>query len=130
MTVVNRSEKIRQGVAASRARGVEWGRGGRVLAARNAAEADARAELLRNLVAALIAVGTQTPENIAHRFNTMGVPTSRGGRWSRSTIHRLLERLGPSLATNVVEAKKSGSGLALKWPSSMSYFEWRLRQGD
>ncbi len=119
---MNRSERIRHGIAVARERGVEWGRCGKALAAKNATAANEHSECLRPLVASLFSIGVLSPTDIARVFNRMGVPSHRGVRWSRSTAWRLIRRLGPSLRYDAVAALKSKIGEPLK--ERVSYQEW------
>ncbi len=117
-----RSERIKQGIATARERGVEFGRAGRGLADRNAAVANEHANRLRKLVAELIALGVRQPSYMAQCLNRMGVPTSRGKRWRASTATRLIKRLGPSLNNDAMVAFASGIGWRLQ--DRLSYEQW------
>jgi DNA invertase Pin-like site-specific DNA recombinase len=96
------SERTRAGLAAAKARGVRLGnphlRAGLpsyVAAARLAqqAKADTRAQDLAPLIAAARASGCTTLQLLADYLNAMHVPAARGGRWSPTTVGRVVKRL-------------------------------------
>ena len=93
---MNRSEQTKRGIAEARARGVEWGRYGRVLAKRNRADADAFAEQLRPILAKLMMHDSRQATRAARELNRLGVPTRCGGSWYPVTVRRVVKRLGPS----------------------------------
>lgn len=57
------------------------------------AAADHRAEQLREVVDTLIAEGHTTLGAIADELNQRGMLTPRGGRWHRSSVRNLMQRL-------------------------------------
>ena len=93
---MNRIEGTKRGIALARARGVAWGKHGAVLAARNRQEADEFADSMRPVLLDLMRFSRLGPKKLARRLNDLGIPARSGGRWHPATVHRLIERLGPS----------------------------------
>lgn len=58
------------------------------------AGADSRAESLRPVLAELAAEGITTRGPVAAALNERGITTPRGGRWHKSSVRNLFERLG------------------------------------
>jgi hypothetical protein len=123
---MSRSQAIRLGIAAARERGVVFGRTGQELAVHNRAAADAHAETLRGIVSALFSYGVGYTEGLAYHFNRIGVPSPRGGRWTRMTVARLLRRLAISADAHVAVL---GSGKTPPDPRGKSWTEWCELQG-
>jgi hypothetical protein len=123
-------DKVRVGIAARRACGVEWGRAGRALAEHNAERARLRAEVYRPLIADLMALGYR-PSHMAWIFQKMGVPKEGPGRWRTVTITRIISRLGPSLADDARMVFKSGVAEQIKAfvNAKDSYAAWRAWRG-
>ena len=80
---------------------------GAVLAARNKHEADKFAQKMRPILMKLnIDAGYWTklsPQATAEALNAEGVPTVNGGKWHRTTVRRLLARLGTAFEQEVSE---------------------------
>ena len=55
--------------------------------------ADARAKALAPTIRKLRKAGFVSINAIARELNERGIPTARGGKWHKSTVTRLLERL-------------------------------------
>jgi DNA invertase Pin-like site-specific DNA recombinase len=87
------SERTKAALAAAKARGVELGRNGKVLAVQNQLAARAFALSLSNAVEEANAAGAKTLLQIAGRLNDEGFRTREGRRWTPGTLHRLLWRL-------------------------------------
>jgi hypothetical protein len=85
------SQRTAAGLAAAKARGVELGSYGKVLAAKQAAAAAERAETLRPILAELAGMSANA---ITAVLNERGVPTPRGGRWHAMSVIRVQRRLG------------------------------------
>jgi len=118
------SAAIRSGIATAKANGVVFGRSGKDLAARNKAAAFAHAENLRSLFLACLRHNIRTTERLAFHFNRMGVPTARGGRWSRSTITRLMQCLDLSVETAIdTKAEEVPDPHGRSWPEWLTIFE-------
>jgi len=86
------SERTKVALAAAKARGVELGKHGRVLAERHKAEADHFARRIASDVLPLRREGMSV-RAITEELNRRNIPTSTGGRWHGTTMHRLLKRL-------------------------------------
>ena len=87
------SARTKAALAAAKARGVELGKNGRVLAERNRQEADAFAGGVAGVVEAIRADGIATVRGITDELNRRQVPTARGGQWHVASVHRLMKRL-------------------------------------
>ena len=77
--------------SAAKARGVELGSFGKVLAAKNAAAAAERDDALRPILAELAGMSANA---ITAALNERGVPTPRGGPWHAMSVIRVQRRLG------------------------------------
>ena len=87
------SKRTKAALAAAKARGVELGKHGKVLAARHKAKAEAFAHRIAPTVQQLRVEGFQTTRAITDALNSRGVPTPGGGSWHLSSTHRLLKRI-------------------------------------
>ena len=76
-----------RGKASSRRHGIHG-----ALANRQAA--DSRAADLASTIRQLMAAGVVSQRELAGELNRRGIPTARGGRWHRTTVVRMLTRLG------------------------------------
>lgn len=89
------SERTRAAMAAAKARGVELGANGKVLAEKHKAEAVERlapvADRLRTLKGSGLSV-----RRIVETLNAEGVPSPAGGAWHVANVHRALKRLEAS----------------------------------
>ena len=112
--VMDHGEKTRAGIIKAKARGVDWGAHGRVLADQNKQQAQIFAESLRPVILELKLERVRGPKAIAEELNKRNMPTRTGGKWRRETVNRLIQRLEPSLSKDVKEARKEGSKKALK----------------
>jgi hypothetical protein len=72
---------------------VSRGRGVRG-ASTNKRAADFRAAVLASTIRKLIAAGFVSQRELANELNRRGIPTALGGRWHRTTVARMLTRLG------------------------------------
>lgn len=86
------SERTKAALRAAKARGVDLGTNGKALARRYRSEALGRAVALSDTIRALQAT-CPTVRALAAALNARGVPTTKGGKWHVSTVHRLLRRL-------------------------------------
>lgn len=89
------SERTRAALRAAKERGVKLGGARDATMARNAAvkaKADAEAQRVMKVIAPLRSAG-QSINVIADTLNDMGVPTSRGGRWTAKQVSRVLQRV-------------------------------------
>lgn len=89
------SQRTKEALAAAKRRGVELGRNGReVLARENRQRADSFAAELAATISEIKAAGHRTIRAIAAELNQRAVPTARpGARWHRSNTHTLLKRI-------------------------------------
>lgn len=105
------SKRTKEALAAAKARGVRLGNPNGAAALRRAgkgnragvkavqAKADEHAASLRPVVEELRREGCTTLGAIAEALNERGMLTPRGGRWHRSSVKNLLERVGELSAT-------------------------------
>lgn len=96
------SARTKAALAAAKARGVELGRNGRVLAAERIAEADAFAASMAPTIGTLRAEGYTTVRSLAEELNRRNVPTAKGGSWHVPTVHHLLRRLAEASGQTAV----------------------------
>src|ERR1700687_3120439 len=75
------------GVTSSRGRGVH-------VASTNKRAADSRAAALASTIRQLLAAGFVSQRELAGELNRRGIPTVFGGSWHRTTVVRMLTRLG------------------------------------
>jgi DNA invertase Pin-like site-specific DNA recombinase len=87
-------ERTKQALQAARARGVDIGATGRVLAAKHKREACERAEDYRDLVKQLRSSGIATVRGFRDALNERCVVSPGGGRWHVRNTFLLLRRLG------------------------------------
>lgn len=99
------SKRTREALAAAKARGTKLGNPNGAAALRRAAKgnaaglqaikdnADAHADRLAPVVAALRSDGLTSFGDMANALNDRGMLTPRGGRWHRSSVRNLLMRL-------------------------------------
>jgi len=79
-------EQIR-GAASSRGRAVH-------VASTNKQAADSRAAALASTIRQLMAAGFVSQRELANELNRRGIPTAFSGSWHRTTVWRMLTRLG------------------------------------
>ena len=79
-------EQLR-GVPSSRRRGVH-------VASTNKRAADSRAAALASTIRQLMAAGFVSQRELANELNRRGIPTALGGSWHRTTVWRMVRRLG------------------------------------
>jgi len=87
------STRTKDALAAAKARGVELGKHGKVLARQNYHQAQRFARDMADDVAAIRADGFTSVRVITAELNRREVPTPRGGQWHVASVHRLLRRL-------------------------------------
>jgi DNA invertase Pin-like site-specific DNA recombinase len=85
------SQRTRAGLQQAKARGVQLGRTGAALAAKNAAAAAERDEALRPILVSMVG---QSSRAIAEQLTEQGIEPPRGGVWSNKTVLRMIARLG------------------------------------
>lgn len=90
-------ERTRAALAAARARGVQLGKHGKVLARQNKDAANAWSETIRAPLEGILAESPQTLQLIADRLNLQGLRTRECGIWYPQTVARTLQRLGLQL---------------------------------
>lgn len=86
-------DRTKAALAAAKARGVVLGAHGKVLAARNQAEAIRYAETLRAPVQKARAAGCRSLSQIGQFLTDEGYDTPGGGAWHPTSVKRLLDRL-------------------------------------
>lgn len=89
--------RTKAALAAAKARGVQLGANGRVLADQAIADAVAFCQPLEGVVREIIADGTSNVRDVAAGLNARGVPARLGGQWWPSNTALLIRRLGVSL---------------------------------
>ena len=87
------SARTKAALAAAKARGVQLGTYGKVLAAKNRAEAVQYAETIRPAIDAAKNDGAKTLAQIAEHLNRKGVLTRQGAQWHTMSVSRALSRL-------------------------------------
>ncbi len=87
------SERTKSALASAKARGVELGRNGKILAKRHTEEAKAFANNLESIFQDLIEVEGVSFRAAAERLNEMKVPTARGSVWHPTTVFRVWKRI-------------------------------------
>ena len=87
------SARTKAALAAAKARGVELGKNGKVLAAKNRTEAIQFAETIRPAIDTARECGASTLFEIAAHLNTRGLRTRQGAEWQPMTVSRALTRL-------------------------------------
>jgi DNA invertase Pin-like site-specific DNA recombinase len=98
------AQRTRDALAAAKARGVKLGnpRGAQHLKGRGNREAvetvtqgaQERAKMLSGVLEDLRAQGITSANAMAKAFNSQGIATARGGRWTARSVLNVLERLG------------------------------------
>lgn len=83
------SQRTKAALVAAKARGVKLGENGKVLAERNKAASQAHAELIAPMIEEIPYEERDTVTKMAEALNRYGVPTMRGGKWSRRQVYRL-----------------------------------------
>jgi len=87
------SERTKAALAAAKAKGVELGRNGKLLAEQNKQSAEVFAEKLEETLRPLIEGEGLSFQAVADRLNLMNVPTARGGRWHSTSVFRVWRRI-------------------------------------
>ncbi|HEY3696754.1 recombinase family protein [Phenylobacterium sp.] len=87
------SQRTKAALAAAKARGVQLGRTGVILARYNHEAALARASDLAESIRMLRQGGACTYRAVALGLNALGVPSARGGRWHAGSVQRVCKRL-------------------------------------
>ncbi|WP_223176869.1 recombinase family protein [Sphingomonas hominis] len=86
------SQRTKAALAAAKDRGTELGKHGKVLAARNQAEAMDRLEPIAADLLALRAEGLSV-RKMVEALNTRAIPSPAGGKWHPASLHKALARL-------------------------------------
>ena len=86
------SQRTKAALAAAKDRGTELGKHGKVLAARNQAEAMDRLEPIADDLLALKAEGLSVRKMI-EALNSRSIPSPAGGKWHPASLHKALARL-------------------------------------
>jgi len=89
------SERTRNALAAAKARGVELGRNGKVLACNNKQRAQEFAESMRGVIETIKEDGHTSTRAICEQLNIRQISTAGGSgrRWHVPTVHKMLKRL-------------------------------------
>lgn len=88
------SKRTKDALSAAKARGVVIGAYGRdVLSKRNKAEAIEFAMRMRPIIEQIQSKGITSSRAIAKELNRKNIPTAKGGRWHKTTVHTLLKRI-------------------------------------
>lgn len=86
------SQRTKAALAAAKDRGTELGKHGKVLAARNQAEALDRLEPIAADLLALKAEGLSV-RKMVEALNSRSIPSPAGGKWHPASLHKALARL-------------------------------------
>ncbi|MHA6721890.1 recombinase family protein [Sphingomonas sp. RS2018] len=86
------SQRTKAALAAAKDRGTELGKHGKVLAARNQAEAMDRLEPIAADLLALKAEGLSV-RKMVEALNSRAIPSPAGGKWHPASLHKALARL-------------------------------------
>lgn len=86
------SQRTKAALAAAKDRGTELGKHGKVLAARNQAEAMDRLEPISADLLALKAEGLSI-RKMVDALNSRSIPSPAGGKWHPASLHKALARL-------------------------------------
>ena len=86
------SDRTHKALQAAKARGVELGKHGKVLAAANKAEALERMAPVAPAIAGLKGKGLSMRAIVA-TLNERGVPSPAGGKWHLANLHRAMQRI-------------------------------------
>ena len=78
----------KEGGTSSRRRGID------AAASANKRGADSRALALATTIRVLMAAGFVSQHALANELNRRGIPAARGGKWHRTSIRRVLIRVG------------------------------------
>ena len=70
--------------------------------------ADFRAAALASTIREIMAIGFVSQSALADELNRNGIPTARGGSWHRTTVARVLIRLG------LITSGQGNNGLAIR----------------
>ena len=87
------SQRTKEALAAAKARGVELGKNGKVLARQNQEKAATFANGMAKTIRQLRNEGFTTVRQIVEELNRQKVPSATGAKWHVPTVHRLLRRL-------------------------------------
>ena len=85
------SQRTKEGLLAAKARGVKLGVTGKDRAAENKAKSRAHAEQITPLIEAIPFEERDNVTKLTDALNRHGVPTMKGGRWSRQQVYRLTQ---------------------------------------
>lgn len=87
------SERTRAALASAKARGIQLGANGTVLAGQHRAAAEMRAIAIEDTLRRLIFAERLSFQKAADRMNVMQVPTAGGKRWHSTSVFRVWKRL-------------------------------------
>ena len=87
------SQRTKEALAAAKARGVELGKNGKVLARQNQEKAATFAKGMAKIVWQLQNEGFKTVRQLVEELNRREIHSANGAKWHVPTVHRLLRRL-------------------------------------
>lgn len=87
-------QHIKDALAQKKAQGVKLGTTGKYRAEENKQQAQAFADDLEPLLAEMKGEGVTKVCDIVRELNRREIPTAKGGRWHRTTVYKLLEKVG------------------------------------
>ncbi len=91
------SMRTKAALAAAKARGVELGKNGKILARQNKIAAKIFAETMSTDIECCLRSGTNTYSGIADQLNEQQIPSRQGRAWSATMVSRVMNRLGIGL---------------------------------
>ena len=100
------SQRTRAALAAAKARGVELGLNGKVLAERQKVDAETFAVSLLPIIQEIRKDGHRTVRSVTAALNERGIPSREGGRWHLRSTSLLLSRLCPKHARLALRARR------------------------
>jgi len=87
------SQRTKAALAVAKARGVELGKNGKVLAKRNKTEAEKFAQTQLPVISEIMAEGHETIRAITEALNVRGIPSREGKTWHLGSVQKLLWRI-------------------------------------
>lgn len=87
------SQRTKAALKAAKARGVELGKTGKLLAERNRKQADELARKIYGQIVEIKESGVKTYAKIAEELNSRGVKTAKNAKWHGTSVMRVVKRV-------------------------------------